>query len=69
MSETTFVEGRGKCLRIAHVLVQPVLVWDDGDNLEPGPSIDAVTVPPAQLAEFVTNLPDQIAALAEHLSE
>ena len=54
-----------KRLRISHVLVQPVVVWDDGDNLEPGPEVDALAVPYGQLAEFVTNLPEQVAALAD----
>ena len=26
-------------LRISHVVVQPVLVWDDGETLEPGPPL------------------------------
>lgn len=54
-------------LRITQVFVQPVVVWDDGDDLEPGPQIDAVAVPPAKLAEFIANLNEQVAALAEQL--
>ena len=53
-----------KRLRISHVLVQPVVIWDDGDNLEPGPEVDALAVPYGQLAEFVINLPEQVATLA-----
>lgn len=32
-------------LRISHVLVQPILVWDDGKELIPGPETNAVAFP------------------------
>jgi hypothetical protein len=54
-------------LRISHVLVQPVLVWDDGDELQPGPQVEPVTLPLSQLAELAENLPPQVAELAERL--
>lgn len=34
-----------KKLRIAHVIVQPVFVYDDGEELEPGPVASPVQVP------------------------
>ena len=54
-------------LRISHVLVQPVLVWDDGDELEAGPQLNAVQLPASGLAEFAAQLPVQVAVLAEQL--
>lgn len=36
-------------LRVAHVLVQPVLVWDDGEELSPGPEAAAISVPLSQM--------------------
>lgn len=51
-----------KRLRVAHVIVQPVLVWDDGSELSPGPRAEPVHVPLSALPD----LPAQIAAeLAE----
>lgn len=31
-------------LRIAYVIVQPVLVWDDGTQLSPGPKTASIEV-------------------------
>jgi hypothetical protein len=50
-------------LRISHVVVQPVLVLDDGEELRPGPPIDPVLLPLSELAEFAASLPDQVAEL------
>ena len=36
-------------LRVAHVVVQPVLVWDDGENLAPGPQCNPIQVSLADL--------------------
>lgn len=58
-----------KKLRVLKIAVQPELVWDDGTDLTPGPAIDPVVLTLPALAEFVANLPEQIAALAEQLSE
>lgn len=49
-------------LRVAHVLVQPVLVWDDGDELTPGPDAQPVQVPLSGLAGLADQLRDEIAA-------
>ena len=45
-------------LRVSHVVVQTVLVWDDGDELAPGPVAEPVSVPLSALA----GLGQQIAA-------
>lgn len=54
-------------LRVLHVLMQPVLVWDDGEEFTPGPGIDPVAVPVSQIAAFVEKLPDEVAAVAEKM--
>lgn len=56
-------------LRIAHLIVQPVLVWDDGEELSPGPAAQPLTVPLSQLAALADRLPVEVAALAERLTE
>lgn len=58
-----------KKLRIARVVVQPVFIWDDGEELSDGPTVEPVSLPHSQLAQFVANLPEQVAALAEQLAE
>lgn len=67
--QSTHPPSSGRKLRVLHTVVQPVLVWDDGTDLTPGPAIDPVTLTLTALAEFVANLPEQIANLAEKLAE
>lgn len=50
-------------LRIAHLIVQPVLVWDDGDELTPGPAAKPLTVPLSQLTALADRLPGEVARL------
>lgn len=50
-------------LRVAHLVVQPVLVWDDGDELTPGPQVQAVTVPLSGVAGLVEAMPEELARL------
>lgn len=45
-------------LRLLHVLVQPVFVIDDGDELKPAPEVQTTTVTLSGLAAF----PDEILA-------
>lgn len=45
-------------LRVSHVIVQPVLVWDDGVELAPGPQSQPVQLPLSALP----SLPAQILA-------
>lgn len=56
-----------KKLRVLHVVVQPVVVWDDGEELQPGPQVQAVAVTPAALAEYVDQLPGKIAEFSNQL--
>lgn len=44
--------------RLAHLLVQPILVIDDGEELRPGPQIDAVSVTVSQLESYIAKLRD-----------
>lgn len=55
-------------LRVLHVLVKPILVWDDGDELCIGPDVNPVELSPAQLLEFVAKLPESVDALASQLN-
>lgn len=54
-------------LRVLCVRVQPVLVWDDDEELTDGPAVDAVSIPVSELDEFTRVLPGQLAELAERL--
>jgi hypothetical protein len=51
-------------LRIAHVIIQPVLIWDDGENLEPGPRVGQVAVPLHAIPDLPDRLRAEVAALA-----
>lgn len=50
-------------LRVAQVIVTPVLMWDDGEELTPGPQVQAITVPLSGLAEVAESLPVEVARM------
>lgn len=52
-----------KKLRIAHLVVQPVLVWDDGEELTPGPELGQIAIPLSKLGDFAGTLPEEVVAL------
>lgn len=56
-------------LRISHVLIQPVLVWDDGEELSPGPALQQVQVSLSNAKGMLDGLPDEVAALAEQIAQ
>lgn len=56
-------------LRLAHLRITPVLVWDDGDSILPGPELNEVAVPLSGLGELAERLPAEVAALAEKMAE
>ena len=56
-------------LRISHVVVQAVLVWDDGTELAPGPELRPASMPLSALGGFAETLPQEVATLSEKLSE
>lgn len=49
-------------LRVAHVIVQPVLVWDDGTELSPGPQAQPMQVPLSELDGMADKLRAEVAA-------
>ena len=52
-------------LRIQQIIVRPMLVWDDGDELTPGPELQPITLTLSQMDDFVKKLPLQVAALED----
>lgn len=42
--------------RIAHLIIQPVLVIDDGEELRPGPKLEVVQLTISELEGFVKEL-------------
>lgn len=50
-------------LRVTHVTVQPHLVWDDGDNLSPGPTTQPVDVALADLPGVPASILAQLAGV------
>ena len=56
-------------LRVAQVVVTPVLMWDDGDELTPGPALQPVTVPLSQLAGLAERLPAEVAQIEAQATE
>jgi hypothetical protein len=56
-------------VRVAHVVVQPVLVIDENDELSPGPQVQAVTVPLGDLAGVADLLRAEVARLTLQLQE
>jgi hypothetical protein len=56
-------------VRVSHIVVQPVLVIDEGDELSPGPEVRALTVPLAGLAGVADQLRAEVAKLTLQLQE
>lgn len=54
-------------LRVAHLVVQPVLVWDDGEELTPGPEISQIAIPLSKVPGFIEGFPAEVAALQAQL--
>jgi len=54
-------------LRISHLVVQPVLAWDDGEELTPGPELAQIALPLSKVSGFIGALPAEVAALQEKL--
>lgn len=47
-------------LRLQVIVIQPVLLWDDGEELTPGPEIEPATLTLAKAKEWLENLPAEI---------
>lgn len=56
-------------LRVAHIIVQPILVWDDGDNLAPGPSVQPQHLPFGEVSDWLTAVPGELERLAADASD
>lgn len=56
-------------LRIQSLTVQVALVWDDGDELTPGPALDPITVSLTQARSMLDGLPAEVEKLAEQLED
>jgi hypothetical protein len=54
-------------LRIAQLVVNPVLIWDDGETIEPGPQLNPIPVTLGGLADLAASLPAEVAALEAQL--
>lgn len=54
-------------LRIAYIAVQPALIWDDGEQLTPGPEVELLRLPLTQARQMLDELPGQVQALAEQI--
>ena len=52
-------------LRIQQIIVRPMLVWDDGEELSPGPELQPIPLSLSQMEDFMKKLPLQVAALEE----
>jgi hypothetical protein len=63
------IEPGRRRLRIAYVAVQPALVWDDGDQLVPGPEVQTVRLPLMHARQMLNELPDKVADLAEQIRD
>jgi hypothetical protein len=57
-----------KTLRALHFVVQPILVWDDGADLTPGPVVEPQALTLAGVRDLVDNWPEKLAEL-ERASE
>jgi len=50
-------------LRLTKVLVKPILEWDDGEELTPGPQAEMTELAPSQVSRLLAELKAQIPAL------
>lgn len=53
-------------LRLQHFLVQPVVVWDDGSELTPGPPVQPQPLTLAGLRDLADTWPEKLAELEQH---
>jgi hypothetical protein len=56
-----------KRLRVVHVIVKPVLVWDNGEELTAGPEVEASALPLSALAQYAEKLPADLEVTEQHL--
>jgi len=56
-------------LRIQSIIVTPVLVWDDGEELTPGPELGQISLTLSNIQMFAETLPAEVDALAAKLAK
>lgn len=56
-------------LRLVIINIQPVVVWDDGENLTPGPTMEVLSLGLDGLKDFVDKFPGQLDKLAEDIKQ
>lgn len=56
-------------LRVSHVIVRPVLLWDDGEDLTPGPETHAMVVTLAGLAGAERTIREAIAEFEQKAAQ
>lgn len=54
-------------LRMSHVAIQVHLVWDDGEELVPGPSMQPMLLPPSLVDDYLTEVPNQLPRIEAEL--
>lgn len=55
-------------IRVLHLIVQPVLVLDDGTELRPGPQINPVTVRLSELPALAAEIEAAVQDMQEKLN-
>lgn len=63
------VKKKKKKLRVLNIIVQPVLIWDDGEEFTPGPEVNQVSLKMSELAGFENLLNNEIARIQAELKE
>lgn len=56
-------------LRVLNIIVQPVLVWDDGEEFTSGPEVNQVSLKMSELVGFENLLNNEIARIQAELEE
>lgn len=58
-----------KRLRVAGLVVTPILLWDDGETLSAGPQVQPIKVEPADLDVWPATFRTQLARLEAEILE
>ncbi|AKU43344.1 hypothetical protein CPT_Silence7 [Bacillus phage Silence] len=58
-----------KKLRVSHVIVQPVLIWDDGEELTPfEQQVNPFQIPLSQLTELSKKIKEEVKQIEEQFN-
>lgn len=63
MDGDVMVNDQERRLRLLHILVQPVVVWDDGSEIGAGPSVQPQSLSVAGVRDLLDYLPEHLAEL------